>query len=917
MFPITLLLSVWISGASLPVIAQLQSSFNTAEAITVSDGGSAQQALQEAMVLYQESTAPALRQAVQQLETALSLWQQQGDITQTAITLQWLSLIQVDLGNYQAALNSANQLLKLLPELDQRDYWEAPILELSAQIYIKQGQYQQALEAYEAAQTLRQKIGNKANEASLLNSLGLLYYQLGDFKQAQSYYNTALSLIETSENKADFSIQGLLYNNLGLMANQQQDFEQAIIQYNQALSAWEQLPETYLPRKKGIVGSLNNRGFAYAELQQFDSALTDYKQALKITEEIGDRTKQASALNNIGFLYLKQDNLDQAEQFCSQALQIRREILDRIKEPLSLYCLAKIKQQQGQLLEAVETIETAIQQIEAIRMSVSRQELRASFFATQQDYYQLYIDLLMQLHQQQPNQGYDGKALQVSEQAKARSLLEILSNSAGDITKGISPELFQQKQQLQQQLIAAEERRVKVLSQEHTEEQKQAIETEINTLLQKYRQLQAKIQLNSPDYASLTQPKPLTLAEIQQQVLDEETVLLEYALGAEKSYLWIVTSDSIESHQLPNKETIKTAVETFRTAFLLPHKRIRRKLTEEAGNELSQMILPNLEQYQDQRLLIVADGALQYVPFAALPVSPELVIEESPIPLIVKHEIVTAPSASVVGILRQNKSSLNSPQKTLAVVADPVFGYNDERVQNQTSNVVNPLTPELEKSARESGVLFSRLPFTQQEAEQILALLPASETTQKFGFAARRELITNSELNQYRILHFATHGLLNSQTPELSGLVLSLVDETGQPMNGFLRLYEIFNLKLSSDLGVLSACETGLGQQVKGEGLVGLTRGFMYAGVPRVVVSLWSVDDQATAELMVKFYRRMLNPNTPLSPSQALRMAQIEMWEQQQWKSPYFWAAFTLQGEWRSWNVGLPVSPNPLLTKTP
>ncbi len=909
MLPITLLGSVWIFGSSITVIAQPQPSFNTAERIAISNSETAQQALQAAMILYQEGTATALNQAVQQLETALSLSQEQENVTQTATLLQWLSLIQIDLGNYQTALNYANQLLKLLPELDQREYWEAPILELSAQVYIKQGQYQQALNAYEAAQIIREQIGNKANEASLLNSLGLVYHQLGDFEQAQSYYDTALSLIKESENRADNSIKALLHNNLGLVAGQQEDFEQAIINYNQAMSAWEQLPESYLPRKQGTVGSLNNRGFAYAELQQFESALTDYQKALALTEEIGDRTKQASALNNIGFLFLKQNELDKAEEFCNQALQIRREILDRVKEPLSLYCLAKIQQQRGQLLEAIQIIETAIQQIEEIRISVRSQDLRASFFATQQDYYQLYIDLLMQLDRQQPNQGYDGKALQASEQAKARSLLEILSNAEGDITTGIQPDLFQQKQQLQQQLIAVEERRVKVLSQEHTEIQKQAIERSIKTLLQRYRQLQAKIQLNSPNYASLTQPQPLTLTEIQQQVLDEDTVLLEYALGEEKSYLWIVTPDSIESHILPNQKTITEAVEAFRTAFLLPHQRIRRKLTEDAGNAISQMILPNLEQYKNKRLLIIADGALQYIPFTALPVKQELILNQSTVPLIVKHEIVTAPSASVLSILRQKETPQNIPNKTLAVIADPVFGYNDERVQVNPSNSTTPLTPELEKSARESGVLFSRLPFTQQEAEQILALLPASETTQQFGFSARRESITNSELNQYRILHFATHGLLNSQTPELSGLVLSLVDETGKPLNGFLRLYEIFNLKLSSELGVLSACETGLGKQVKGEGLVGLTRGFMYAGVPRVVVSLWSVDDQATAELMVKFYRRMLNPNSPLSPSQALRLAQIEMWEQNKWKSPYFWAAFTLQGEWRS--------PNNLLTKTP
>jgi CHAT domain-containing protein/Tfp pilus assembly protein PilF len=907
LFPVTLLLSIWISGDSIPVLAQPQSIFNTSEAIDVNETDTAQQALQEAMALYQEGTATALLQAVQQLEIALKIWQKQ-DVTQTATALQWLSLIHVGLGNYQIALDYANQLLELLPQLDQIEYWQAPILELSAQIYSKQGQYQQALETYEAASVIRQKIGNKANVALVLNSLGLIYSQLGEFEQAQSYYNQALSLIEDSENKADSAIVGLVYNHLGLVLARQDGFEQAQSYYNQALNAWETLPVNYLPRKQGIVAALNNRGFAAAELEQFESAFTDYQQALVLTEEIGDRSKQASALNNIGFLFLKQNNLKQAESYCSEALKIRQDILDKVKEPLSLYCLALIQQQQGNLPEAIQTIESAIQQIEDIRVSVKSQDLRASFFATQQDYYRLYINLLMQLHQQQPQKGYDAQALQASERAKARSLLEILSNTGGDITTGIQPDLLQEKQQLQQQLIATEERRVKILSQEHTEAQKQEIETEINTLLQRYRQLQAKIQLDHPEYANLTQPQPLTLAEIQQQVLDENTVLLEYALGEQQSYVWVVTSESIETHIIPDEKTIQQAVTDFRSAFLLPHKRVRRKLTEDTANQLSQMILPNLEQYKDKRLLIVAEGALQYIPFAALPVSGDLIMNDSTVPLIVKHEIVTAPSASVINIIRQQKNRNPAP-KTLAIVADPVFGYDDERLQGDTLNSIPTLTPELEKSARESGVLFSRLPFTQQEADQILALLPDAQTTKQFGFSARREAITNSTLNQYRILHFATHGLLNSKTPELSGLVLSLIDESGQPLNGFLRLYEIFNLELSSDLSVLSACETGLGQQIKGEGLVGLTRGFMYAGVPRVVVSLWSVDDQATAELMVKFYRRMLNPNSSLSPSQALRLAQIEMWQQKQWKSPYFWAGFTLQGEWRS--------PDSFIRKTP
>jgi len=203
----------------------------------------------------------------------------------------------------------------------------------------------------------------------------------------------------------------------------------------------------------------------------------------------------------------------------------------------------------------------------------------------------------------------------------------------------------------------------------------------------------------------------------------------------------------------------------------------------------------------------------------------------------------------------------------------------------------------LTRAAREINVTFNRLPHTRTEANSILKLASAAEEMQSFDFAASRATATNPQLSQYRIVHFATHGILNSLHPELSGVVLSLVDEKGKPQNGFLRLNDIFNLNLPAELVVLSACETGLGQEVKGEGLVGLTRGFMYACATRVLVSLWSVDDEGTSELMSRFYRKILQEN--LKPAAALRAAQIEMLQDSRWKAPYYWAAFTLQGEWR------------------
>jgi CHAT domain-containing protein len=202
------------------------------------------------------------------------------------------------------------------------------------------------------------------------------------------------------------------------------------------------------------------------------------------------------------------------------------------------------------------------------------------------------------------------------------------------------------------------------------------------------------------------------------------------------------------------------------------------------------------------------------------------------------------------------------------------------------------------RSADDLGLTwFDRLPVSRREAELITALAPRGQSLKALDFAASRATAAGGELSRYQIVHFATHSLLNNQHPELSGIVLSLVNERGEPQDGFLRLHEIYNLKLDADLVVLSACETALGKEINGEGLVGLTRGFMYAGAPRVVASLWKVGDSATAELMRRFYRDMLMGG--MRPAAALRAAQVSMWKERQWAAPFYWAGFVIQGEWR------------------
>jgi CHAT domain-containing protein len=278
--------------------------------------------------------------------------------------------------------------------------------------------------------------------------------------------------------------------------------------------------------------------------------------------------------------------------------------------------------------------------------------------------------------------------------------------------------------------------------------------------------------------------------------------------------------------------------------------------------------------------------------------------------LITQHEVVSVPSASVLAGLRRETTGRKVADKTVAVLADPVFDKSDDRVAQSSRPARDPIAKvgdlhhesDARRAVREvdlssGGGDIPRLPFSREEAEAIVAAAPAGKGMKAIGFRASRVTAIGAELAQYRIVHFATHALLNNEHPELSGIVLSLVDEQGRPQDGFLRLHEIYNLNLPVELVVLSACQSGLGKDVKGEGLVGLVRGFMYAGASRVVASRWKVNDWATAELMKQFYTRMLKDG--MRPAAALRAAQVAMWKQKRWQAPYYWAGFVLHGEWR------------------
>jgi len=562
-----------------------------------------------------------------------------------------------------------------------------------------------------------------------------------------------------------------------------------------------------------------------------------------------------------------------------------------------------------------------------VRAQAGGPELRASYLAIVQDCFELQIDVLLRLERRDPTKNYAAAALKTSERSRARSLLETLTEAGVDLRRGVSPDLLKREQALANELSARASEQARLLSLKADATALARINQQVKDLIAQHETVDAEIRFASPAYAELTQTAPIGLNEIQRQVIDDRSLLLEYYLGQERSYLWAVTTNSIESYELPSRSVIETAARQVYELLTARNRHVKFETAEErrariaradaaytpAAQALTKIVLgPVADRLTDKKLLVVSDGALQYVPFAALPAPKGINFE----PLGINHEIVSLPSASTLVVLRQQLAGRKPAAKTAAVLADPVFDLNDVRVkaslarlQNQRAESAiashkrgpNLLKSELERSASESGgdgetLNTSRLPFTRKEADVITALVPAADRMQQLDFDASLNSARNPALSQYRIVHFATHGFLNSRHPELSGIMLSLVDENGREQDGFLRAHEIYNLKLPAELVVLSGCRTGLGREIRGEGLIGVTRAFMHAGAARVLVSLWDVHDEATAELMAEFYRRLLGPEK-LSPAAALRAAQLSMARDQRWAAPYFWAGFTLQGE--------------------
>jgi CHAT domain-containing protein len=558
---------------------------------------------------------------------------------------------------------------------------------------------------------------------------------------------------------------------------------------------------------------------------------------------------------------------------------------------------------------AEDYLRQSIEATENIRRIPTSFDLTSAFSAFVHDRYETYIECLMRKHSAQPDAGLSVRAFEISELSRGRSLAEMLQTT-GTIVPIADAQLAEQEKSLRQSLRVKENQKVSLLARPpYSREALEALDAELARLEAQYKEVSETIRARYPSYEQIARPVGWDLRRIQEQVIaDDETVLLEYSLGAEKSYVWTVTRSHISGYEIPSQAVINEAAQKVYKLLMNPPGAETEDELREAAQKLGQLILsPVAKDLNKRRVIVVPDGALNYIPFQMLP-SPSGVSE----PLVMSHELINAPSASILGQLREETARRQSRPKVLAAFGDPVFASNYAQRKDQSGAEQIASLPEQQQqdSPRARAVrdlqlsgdafdpaLIQPLFYARRELANLGQVVYGDEILVAAGFDATRERLQSTDLTKFAILHFATHGFLDPVRPENSGLMLSTVNRNGQAQDGYLGLQDIYGMHAPVDLVVLSACRTALGKEVRGEGLIGLTRGFMYAGASSVVASLWKVDDEATAELMKRFYSNMLKGG--MRPAEALRAAQNSIRQQSQWRSPYYWAAFTLQGEYQ------------------
>lgn len=781
---------------------------------------------------------------------------------------------------------------------------------------------------------------NRQDKEIVRGMIGLaaVYKELGDDQTALLYLNKAN---ERAAQANDQRLQATALQGIANLYLRRGSYPEAYSRYEGILSLGES------SKDRALVGSAYyGIGMSLAVQGRQGEALPFFERSLTVAREQKDMTDVVDALNAIGFCHITLKNYDKAKRAFAESISLIS-VLDLMlpaQRSSANHGMGLVYERTGDAPRALKSLRAAVQDIEAIRGRIVAGEYRTGFFEGKTAVYEDLIDLLMKMNGDAVSgktAGMIGEDLQplgrtfgeisffFTESTRGRSFLDTLAINKTDLLSGRIPKEMAEKEIRLLQTIAA------------LQASGGGSRGRRDALKQSQRELEdliAKLRSGYPDYAAIRYPEPATIRDVP---LREGEVLLAYKINSKATYLWLVKKGQ-------EARTIRIDVgrdELTRqiSAFRQPLQDIKRLKDFDPlkGEALCRLllgdVLPNLS--PEEHIIIVPDGPLNLLPFEALVLNASGTGQpsEPPINDINARETISYvgqiyqisyyPSASVMAIIRKTKDG-KQPVEPLLAVADPVYDENDPRYKKITppvksergkATLASAAIPDvhLREVVVNSGFALPRLPETREEALKIGELfgLKAGSPDIKLDLDARKSELLKMDLEKYRYLHIATHGLLSGDIPHLQepALVLTLVGNQGDE-DGFLKMSDVLGMKMNPELVVLSACKTALGREVAGEGIVGLSRAFMLSGAKSVVVSLWSVESKSTAELMKTFY---IHLQAGMSKEEALRTAKISLLKSTLKSSrkrgiqvaskadneiyerhPFFWAPFVLIGEW-------------------
>jgi CHAT domain-containing protein/Tfp pilus assembly protein PilF len=749
--------------------------------------------------------------------------------------------------------------------------------------YWKIDDYSKALEYFEHALAIAREINNAQSENEALNNIGIIYKDIGDYDKALVYLNNALSIDRRAFGKDYISIDlcniGTIYRKKGLLSGSKEDIRKALEYFHKSIDLIIEADN-----KKTAIYIYNNIGTVHSDLENYGEALKYFRLGLGLAEKTNDKESISLISNNMGNVHYKLGDYEESTKYFQKAIDLALEINAGKILWEAFLDMANSYEKQGKLDEALNYFKRSISVIEKARSTLDLEELKASYLGAGRrlEAYQNLIDLLVRLHRADPGKAYDAEAFSYLEKAKARAFLDSLEVAQVEISQGIDARLLNEEKRLNNDIAGLYK---KLLTPDLAPGQKNEIDEKIKKCEDDYEKLKREIRSTSPAYADLKYPDAVTLGEVRKNLADDGTTFISYAVGKDGSYGFAVSRAGLKIFPLPARKNLQAKI----AAFL---KVVSDKDASDfhLGRELyAELVRPGLDQ-RTKRLVFVPDDILHFLPFETLVRN-----EGADRWLIQDFSVAYAPSlSSLREIIDRGRANGKKPKKDLLAFGNPDYGPAGVSASASASSAApsSASSDVFQDFFSSSAFRFFPLKYSAAETARIASLFEKDREDVFLGDQASEQTLLKLDLSDYRIIHFAAHGLIDDHRPARSSIVLSLDPKSAQ--DGFVQVREIYNLKMRADLVGLSACQTGMGQFIRGEGIEGLNRAFFYAGASSVLMTLWSVNDQAASELMERFYGRL---RASQSITDALRGAKLDMIGSPALAHPYYWAGYVAAGD--------------------